>query len=778
MDSTSEQPTDVLVVLCQSDKRLAAEVASSKHFLVSFEKLSKKPPPVPSQQMLPPHLVDLHGAAGAAIESHTIIGRILSVFPNMFDPKVHALLGDVHRQTKPVYESNIQSLRSKMKFAQSSGCDILLALLKAGGVSKDTALKWLTDAIAWNVEAEKGHPSQLLSSSSGFLINLGVVLLSLSKPVFSDLEKLRKVDWRFFREPTETEKVFPADFTHLTAASVGVSASPELSSSSTIQSPCKITFATQSFFMCWRALHLGYAQQCHQYQNTLRALSHYHAGIQTNDPNSMHFLLKKVCTDAMILEQELLTDVVHYCAAASQSLLWALETAGSNTQSNAVAASPTPQDQQSWLMDVTSASPTQKALLASLPEHLIDDLMTMLYLVGKTEPARLNGPKSLDSVLSLILFFLRRPWSVQSPHLRAKFGQVLFQIFLPHSLRDKGELWSNVPPVDGPHNNLLSTLPESQRFLSPALLLLYGDVERTGFYEKLTNRRSIMIVLKHLWTLPTHRAAFRGIAAIQSDVANNNTNVDAVMDSSEVSAETAGTVNYFIRFANGLMNETNALVSSTLEKLSDIRKTQLLMANAAEWAALGDEGREQVTSRLQQSENEVRGSAGLCLETVNMLNYLTSDEMIRLPFLLDEILPRFTSMLLSVLNKIVGSKGLEIKVDNMSSYNFDPKTMLKEICQAMIHFESFSQFWEALVQDGFFEGGETIRKALATVTRLNLLTQPETQQLSNLYENAMKAKDSYQVCSHREIIRLSDLVFILSIMSCSGLGQTVGRCSR
>jgi hypothetical protein len=60
-------------------------------------------------------------------------------------------------------------------------------------------------------------------------------------------------------------------------------------------------------------------------------------------------------------------------------------------------------------------------------------------------------------------------------------------------------------------------------YLAPALLLMYGDVERTGlppsanddcsppegFYEKLVNRRSIMVVLRHLWTLAPHRPAFR-----------------------------------------------------------------------------------------------------------------------------------------------------------------------------------------------------------------------------------------------------------------------------
>lgn len=52
----------------------------------------------------------------------------------------------------------------------------------------------------------------------------------------------------------------------------------------------------------------------------------------------------------------------------------------------------------------------------------------------------------------------------------------------------------------------------------------------------------------------------------------------------------------------------------------------------------------------------------LCIMQLNMFNYLSSDNKIRQPFLLDEILPRFTSMMLNVLSKIVGQRGLEIKV--------------------------------------------------------------------------------------------------------------------
>jgi hypothetical protein len=84
------------------------------------------------------------------------------------------------------------------------------------------------------------------------------------------------------------------------------------------------------------------------------------------------------------------------------------------------------------------------------------------------------------------------------------------------SVRGRDEMWSNAPLTDGAHSTLLGTHIDAQRYLAPSLLLLYGDVERTGFYEKLTNRRSIMVVLKHLWTLSSHRPAFRGIATMAS----------------------------------------------------------------------------------------------------------------------------------------------------------------------------------------------------------------------------------------------------------------------
>lgn len=314
-----------------------------------------------------------------------------------------------------------------------------------------------------------------------------------------------------------------------------------------------------------------------------------------------------------------------------------------------------------------------------------------MLLVARTDTSLLSSV-SLTPLLSLILFLLRRPWAVSSPHLRAKCGVLLTAIFLPVSSGTDNhsgiERWSNIPPVDGPHSMLLETHVEAIRYLAPALLLLYGDVEKTGFYEKLSNRRNIMLLLKYLWSLPSHRKAFRGIAT------NTTTG----------SADGPSSSSYFIRFANGLMNETNALVASTIELLTNIRASQLKMANPDEMAAMTDEEKNDFMDLHKQYEQECRFKAALCAQTLHMLTYLSSDEVIRQPFLTQEILPRFVSMLLNVLNRLVGSKSLELKVENMESYNFQPKAMLKDMCSALANFSSYPIFHERIVKDGFFEG--------------------------------------------------------------------------
>lgn len=713
-----------ILLTLANNKKSAGAIVQSKYFPVSED--FKKPLPnmnIPPMLLHNPNFIETNGLMGAAVEHKTILGKILRVSPTASDPRVFDMFKECFRQPRNIVEGNMNTLKAIVKQSQSLGSDLLLFLLKSKE-SKEAALNWLLQTTICNFEAQKDRPSPLLSSSSGFLINLGAVTLNLAFPVISSEENLKKVDFNYLFS-SEADILFPLlDTTRLVTADTFTNISTNLIIPTFPTVTQSFSFITQSVFLCWKVLHLGLIPQFNHYVQTIRGLNHYAAnnGLEQGNADATRYLVMKMVADSLILQPELLDKCVLFATTMANRLYQVLET---------------PEDYQTytiqsnkWLLSPQDLSDREKVFLLKLPEHLLDDLLSMVLFIAKSSSSTLrNG--NFNGFLSLIIYFLRRPWAIQSPHLRAKLGLALFYVFLPVNERSYEERYSHQPSVDGPHTSILAQHLGAQKFLAPALLLLYGDVEKTGFYEKLNHRMSIMVVLKHLWTLPTHRAAFQGIATINS--------LDNPMESNnDVSFER--NQNSFVRFANGLLNETNRLVATTIDRLADIRAYQVLIQNPIEWGSLSADEKEQKTRIYEDNEKECRGSAGVCLETLNMLNYLTSDSIIRRPFLFEEILPRFTSTLLNVLQRIVGAKSLEIKVDNMEKYNFKPREMLQEITSVMIHFHDSPDFWKAVSLDSFYLNGTPLRKSISTVQKLGLITQEDLQKLYTLYENVQKTR--------------------------------------
>jgi ubiquitin conjugation factor E4 B len=227
---------------------------------------------------------------------------------------------------------------------------------------------------------------------------------------------------------------------------------------------------------------------------------------------------------------------------------------------------------------------------------------------------------------------------VRNYNLRAKLGDILYQVYLPTSAGDESR--TSVPDIvfcdaqSGGRPYLLSD-SSAQEILAPSLLLLYGEVEHTGYYDRMGHRANISSLLQYLWESKEHRSAFKRITK----------NKDS-----------------FIKFANGIMNETNSLIVTIMEKLPEIRRVQQQMANAQEWASLSEEQQETISSRHEDNEQEVKRALPLCNKTLKMLGFLSTDPDIRNLFLLDELCPRLVNMLLNVLTRLVGSKGMELKV--------------------------------------------------------------------------------------------------------------------
>lgn len=215
---------------------------------------------------------------------------------------------------------------------------------------------------------------------------------------------------------------------------------------------------------------------------------------------------------------------------------------------------------------------------------------------------------------------------------------------------------------------------------------LYGDVEHTGFYEKMNNRFKIALVLKHLWNLESHRPAFLKLVKDEKS---------------------------FEIFANGVVNHTSDLVTTALSKLPEIRTAQHEMRDVATWSSLSQEQRDDRTGALHENERTVTGSLQLANETMSMLCYLTSNATIATCFAKSSLCGSLAAMLLDLLRKLAGRRGIELKVDTPEKYHFRPKVMLVETVRTFLHMEREILFLRAAASDGHYtRGGGEVYVAL------------------------------------------------------------------
>jgi ubiquitin conjugation factor E4 B len=167
-----------------------------------------------------------------------------------------------------------------------------------------------------------------------------------------------------------------------------------------------------------------------------------------------------------------------------------------------------------------------------------------------------------------------------------------------------------------------------------------------------------------------------------------------------------------------------------MQKLPEIREAQEKMKNGEEWGRLSEDEQNQISSRLEDNEREVKSALPLCNKTLQMFGYLNTDQEIRTLFLMEELRSRLVTMLLHVLTKLLGSKGLDLKVDNPEQYDFRPKEMLRDLCAIFALFASSDVFQVECAKSGC--DPSLLRSAVKTCRRLTLLTGESMEAFQSL----------------------------------------------
>jgi len=678
-----------LTIMC-SHKKVAAVVVHSANFLLPSEgsqeaseevRISLPPPPAgatPQQVQIYRMMSAMaqgrqsyRKRSGPALEKNTLLGLVMRLGMPMESNVVISQFQNVGRMTRNDVQQKTDMLRRQLKVYQDAVCGLIKALITAGEETRKMVIQWFTDALLVNTGATAMRPDRNKVSSAQTLQNIAVVLLKLCEPFISDSSRIHP---GFVWSPEHHGGIFA------TSGDDAVSRLGDMSQTCNEPYEPKNKFIPQCFFLCVRALHLSLVASGSFHTNIVRQVNHMAWSIRqrnndvATDPNFNQILSMQLAHEVSVLAPEMINDALRFFNLSA-----------------------------GFLVQISDQA------LALMPEHMVDDMCDYVVFVSRFSPKELEGV-DLGNIFKVVVKLLSPQYSntVRNYNLRAKLGDVLHDVYLPTNKDSRSSVPASVSsdPNMGGRPYLLSD-SSAQEILAPSLLLLYGEVEHTGYYEKMGHRANIASLLQYLWESNEHRSAFRRITQ----------NRDS-----------------FVKFANGIMNEMNSLIVTVMEKLPEIRRVQLQMANPQEWANLSEEQRETISSRHEENEQEVKRALPLCNKTLKMLGFLSTDSDIRGLFLLDELCPRLVNMLLHVLTKLVGAKGMELKVDNPESYNFRPKEMLADLCEIFSSYSDAILFQEHCAKSGYYTN-DLMTKAVKTCAKLKLLKDEKMDLFSSLPDN-------------------------------------------
>uniref|UniRef100_UPI00358F3E4E ubiquitin conjugation factor E4 B isoform X3 n=1 Tax=Myxine glutinosa TaxID=7769 RepID=UPI00358F3E4E len=549
-----------------------------------------------------------------------------------------------------------QPLQHQLEIARTEQFKILHCML-VNGATREAALDYMAAIINRNIKKAQLQSDDRLVATDAFMLNFLWVLQQLSTKI-----KPETVDLMYLFHP-HCRLAIPLDETRLRASLEEYSSWIEQLRSEAGKY-AEVKFPTKCFFLTLHCHHLSVLPACRRYTRRLREIRDLNRSLEQLKPKEAELkdtltasrhkeLVKrlkarlkkqvraKAAADTVLLDEAFLRRCLHFYGGFICRLFTIVDP-----------INPKP------ILPLKSEIPK---VFAAMPEFYIEDVAEFLLFVIQYCPQVLQGEPCAPDVVTFLLVFVCSQHYLRNPYLVAKLVEVLF-------LLNPG-----VQPRTTTFHAMLENHPMGVRFLAPALMKFYTDVEQTGasseFYDKFTIRYHISAIFKSLWRHSEHNATF---------------------------LEEFNTGKQFVRFINMLINDTTFLLDESLDSLKRIHEIQEEMKNKDTWDRLAQEQQQSRTSQLSQDERQCRSYLMLAMETLDMFHYLT--KQVQQPFMRPELGDRLAAMLNFNLQQLCGPKCRDLKVENPEKYGFDPRRLLDQLTDIYLHLDC-PDFEQALAND-------------------------------------------------------------------------------
>jgi hypothetical protein len=231
----------------------------------------------------------------------------------------------------------------------------------------------------------------------------------------------------------------------------------------------------------------------------------------------------------------------------------------------------------------------------------------------------------------------------------------------------------------GKINQIFKLLNEKfiKESLMVSILRVFIDAERLGtsnqFYEKFTVRQKILFLIDNI---------NKGYGQLFVE------NIKAYTEKHNEEST---------KMINLLMNNLTYLNDECIENLSIIKKYQDLISEKEKYNSLSEENKKFEEDKFKEKDRIVKAEIKLFNASLKFLVSVTN--VLQDNFVKSGLIERLANLLNYSLNIFVTSRGNDLKVKNLSEYEFNPKLILASIMTIYSSFENKKEFIECIVKD-------------------------------------------------------------------------------
>jgi hypothetical protein len=308
--------------------------------------------------------------------------------------------------------------------------------------------------------------------------------------------------------------------------------------------------------------------------------------------------------------------------------------------------------------------------ISLLPQFIYQNLIYISQYVRRfKEESLIDYLYCTKALVYFSLIFSCQNNLIKNPHFRMEIFDIMIFFFVNNDVKNKTKRI----------NNIYKLLNEKfiKKTLMVSILRVFIDAERLGtsnqFYEKFSVRAKILMLIDHI---------NKGYGHLFEE------NIKEYTEKYHEESK---------KMVNNLLNDLIYLNDECIENLKAIKKYEDLLNDKERYNKMSEENKKFEESRYKEKDRIVR--AEIKLFNVSLKFLVSLCKIIQVFFIKNEFITNLSNFLNYSLNIFASPLGNELKLKNLSDYDFNPKFILGALLSVYSAFYDKTEFIKCVVKD-------------------------------------------------------------------------------